>query len=80
MLICCCVHAEVASSIINWLQDNELSDIQGRDRAYAAVRALWQQARQPLPLGAEEDIGTVAANDKAYSDMVGSLVSYHCPK
>lgn len=74
----------VTSSILLWLQDNELSDIQGRQRAYTAVCSLWKSAQEKareaawlakaVPQTQEDDISAVEESHRAYSDFVGSLV------
>ena len=76
----------VTASIIQWLQDNELADVQSRERAYAAVCDLWKQAsaqareasflKRQLPARAE-DISAEEESTRAYSEFVGSLVRSH---
>lgn len=78
-MLCCAVTA----SIIQWLHENELSDVQSRERAYAAVCELWKQAstqarqasflKRQVPARAE-DISAEEESTRAYSEFVGSLV------
>ena len=74
----------MTASILQWLQENELTDLHERERPYSAVCNLWKQAQEKereaarlasqLDRDLPEGVDAVEAKDGAYNEMISTLV------
>lgn len=67
----------MTASILHWMHENELSDLQGRERPYAAVRSLWAKAQEKAreaASAAADSRQPANEGDQACENVVGGLV------